>query len=103
EVAGLGSVAEDRDRPAFQKAPEEDGNGGGVRRVRILLRAVDVEEAQADGLERPAGGPVLGIEFADQLRQGIGGPGSAFLVFPSGQPGSVAVDGGWTGEHPAPA
>ena len=97
EVSGLGAVAEDCWGLVVEVTIKERGDDSGVRGVRGLSWAEDVEVAEARGVDAVAGGPASAEGFTGEFGRGVRGFGFWSLGFDLWERGVVAVGRGRCG------
>ena len=94
EIAAGFAVAVDIDLFAPDQGLEPLGNDGGIRAVRVLALAKDVEIAQADGWKAVAALKDVCIKLVNIFGYRIGREGMADAILDLGQFLAVAVGGG---------
>ena len=71
EIARLFAIAENRRRAPLEQAGHKNGEDARIGARRVLPRAIDVEETQADGLEAKALREHRAVVLAHQLLQRV--------------------------------
>src|ERR1700674_1050871 len=91
KVATGFAVAIDKHRLAGEQRRDPFGNHRGIRTLRILARAENVEIAQADRGQAIAGGEYVGVKFIHVLGDRVGRQRLANDIFELGQAGMVTI------------